>query len=79
MGGGASHAGAGRFRGPGEAAVTRQANTREQRNDYRRRSRMIERIRTNGGGVDHPRFRPAGVPDAPCAKVTRIGDEPIAF
>jgi hypothetical protein len=39
---------------------------------------MIERIRTNGGGVDHPHFRPVGVPDAPCATVARIGDKHVA-
>jgi hypothetical protein len=39
---------------------------------------MIERIRTTGGGVDHPHFQPAGVPDAPCATVAWIGDKPVA-
>jgi hypothetical protein len=40
---------------------------------------MIERIRRNWDGVDPPHLRPAGVPDAPCAKVTRMGDKPVAF
>lgn len=39
---------------------------------------MIERIRTTGGGVDHPHFQPAGVPDAPCATVAWICDKPVA-